>query len=83
MALELKALPGRCEEASTLSGEVYIPCNAPATQVVEFRRGDRVEGPYRMCTPCAIHNLRNRGASYVRELGPDGRPERADPWLIP
>lgn len=67
---KLKALTGRCEEASPLSHEVYIPCNGPATHMVEFRRGETVEGPYRMCTPCAIHNLRNRGASYAGAFEP-------------
>lgn len=57
----VKALPGRCEEASPLSGETYVPCNAPAARMVYFPR-DGGEGPYRMCEPCARSNCRNRGA---------------------
>lgn len=60
--LELKARPGCCEEASPASLSFYIPCNAPAVKIVQFRSG---EGPYRMCEPCAYHNTRNRGAHYV------------------
>lgn len=67
--MELKALPDRCEEASPLSGERYIPCNAPAALLVAFASG---EGPYRMCPSCASHNTGNRGAHVV---GP--WPERA------
>lgn len=67
---------GRCEEASTLSGASYIPCNAPAEQMVGFQNQDGSwrEGPYRMCGPCAHHNLTNRGAKhagpYEGEVGP-------------
>jgi hypothetical protein len=52
---ELKAGPDRCEEASTLSREVYIPCNAPATTIMRDTR-DGVQ--YRMCDACAFHNTR-------------------------
>lgn len=54
----LKALPGRCEEASPLSHDVYIPCNAPAVRMV-FSPSDNRE--YRMCEPCAWHNTMRRG----------------------
>ncbi len=55
---ELKALPRGCEEASSLSAERYIPCNAPATRLIRNR-----DGVYRMCDACANHNVRNRGAT--------------------
>ncbi len=61
--LELKAGPGRCEEASPLSGEKYIPCNAPAERLMYSPQDKRT---YRMCGPCADHNLR-RG---MRDEGP-------------
>lgn len=61
--LDLKAAPGRCEEASALSGERYIPCNAPAESMVGWPA--RGEGPYRMCAGCADHNVKNRGATLV------------------
>jgi hypothetical protein len=50
-----------CEEASLYSREFYIPCNAPATQVL---LSDRETATYRMCEPCAAHNLR-RGLTLV------------------
>ena len=59
---ELKAAPDRCEEASPLSREKYIPCNAPAVAIIYHDR-DRRE--YRMCAPCADHNVRNRGGKMV------------------
>ena len=71
---ELKAAAGRCEEASTLSGEKYIPCNAPATVLVKHK--GRTEGPYRMCPECASHNVHNRNAEIVRELTAEERVER-------
>ena len=68
--MELKAKPGCCEEASTLSHNFYIPCNAPATQLIKTSDPQ----PYRMCEPCASHNARNRGA---HSLGPyDGGPTK-------
>lgn len=54
----LKAAHGRCEEASLLSTDAYIPCNAPATRVIYSPEDKR---SYRMCTPCADHSVRNRG----------------------
>lgn len=50
-----------CEEASVASTLTYIPCNAPATRVVGLR-GDT----FRMCRPCAEHNVKRRGG---RDLG--------------
>lgn len=52
-----------CEEASTLSRETYIPCNAPADVVVYSEKDGR---EYRMCIPCANHNVRNRGMRKLR-----------------
>jgi hypothetical protein len=56
--VELRAQPDRCEEASHLSKQSYIPCNAPAVRVVFHKRDNYA---YRMCAPCADHNIRNRG----------------------
>lgn len=67
-ALELKAGRDRCEEASPLSREKYIPCNAPATQVVDT---GGLEGTYRMCDPCASHNINNRGMRYIGAYKPE------------
>lgn len=61
--LDLKAAPSRCEEASPLSGERYIPCNAPAESMVGWP--SRGEGPYRMCAACADHSVKNRGATLA------------------
>lgn len=60
---QLKALPGRCEEASPFSMGGFLPCNNPATRVIGWKSG---EGPYRMCPTCAATNLR-RGAI---DMGP-------------
>jgi len=57
---DLQAGPDRCQEASTLSSEKYIPCNAPAKWIVSHPGRD--ERPYRMCEECAAHNTHNRGA---------------------
>lgn len=55
----IEARQHRCEEASPLSQETYVPCNQPAEQNVFHARDNRT---YRMCMPCADHNIRNRGA---------------------
>ena len=47
-----------CEEASVLSKETYIPCGQPAAEIVWHNKDRRA---YRMCAPCADHNIRNRG----------------------
>jgi hypothetical protein len=60
---ELKASPDGCAEASTLSGERYIPCNRPAKWVVGWT--GRSEAPIRMCEMCADHNVKNRGGFIV------------------
>lgn len=58
-APKLEAKIGCCEEASPMSASFYIPCNAPASKIV-FSPSDKQE--YRMCAPCASHNVNNRGA---------------------
>lgn len=64
MTDDLVAHKGCCEEASVLSHNHYIPCNAPAVVLID--NGDRRQ--YRMCQPCAQHNIHNRGARLVRPL---------------
>ena len=73
---ELKAMAGCCEEASTMSRRFYIPCNQPATRMVQFRGGATAggEGPYRMCDSCSWHNVRNRGAEDIGAFAPE-KPE--------
>lgn len=61
--VDLKAKPDCCEEASPQSHLFYIPCNRPATNLVQLRD----EGPYRMCEMCTYHNIKNRGGT---DLGP-------------
>ena len=53
----------KCQEASPLSGAVYLPCGAPAGAVVKNRDAEA----YYMCDGCADHNVRNRGARYAQE----------------
>lgn len=65
---QLEAAPGCCEEASVASHETYIPCNRPARYMVGWSR--RTEGPYRMCEPCASHNVSNRGAEIIGPFEP-------------
>lgn len=62
-ATDLKAKPGCCEEASTLSGKFYIPCNEPAVAIVGWK--NRSDKPIRMCRMCEAHNLKNRGGYRV------------------
>lgn len=52
----------KCEEASPLSHQFYIPCGRPAVTRVHFKHSG--EGPYWMCLMCADHNVSNRNASY-------------------
>lgn len=65
--MDLRAKDGCCEEASPLSHNFYIPCNKPATKIVDVNRRGSSEGPYRMCDACADHSVRNRG---MKVLGP-------------
>lgn len=68
---DLEAGPGRCQEASPFSGEKYIPCNAPATVLIDW--APRTERAVRMCPMCADHNVRNRSGRVVRELTEEER----------
>ena len=58
MEAQLTAGPNGCEEASVLSTQKYIPCNAPAKHIV-FMKADNKS--YRMCEGCADHNIRRGG----------------------
>ena len=62
----LVAGAGRCEGASIFSAH-YHPCNVPAVFMVD--NGD--DKAYRMCAPCADHNVRNRGARIVGPYPPE------------
>lgn len=62
---ELKAKEHCCEEASLSSHAFYIPCNAPAVNVVGWI--GRNEKPIRMCQFCSNHNVSNRNG-YVVEV---------------
>src|ERR1700722_20461218 len=50
-----------CQEASHLSHLFYIPCGRAAAYVVKTRDPKA----YLMCSACADHNVKNRGARYV------------------
>ena len=53
----------RCQEASPFySTHRYIPCGAPAVEVVYHAKDRRA---YFMCAPCADHNVRHRGGKLV------------------
>ena len=45
----------KCEEASLLSRDAYIPCGAPATHLLWSAKDKRA---YCMCSMCADHNIR-------------------------
>lgn len=53
----------KCEEASAMSIESYIPCGLPAILLVHHT--GRKEGPYFMCKECADHNVSNRRAKIL------------------
>mgnify|MGYP001566525523 CR=1 FL=1 len=55
----------RCQEASPLSKENYIPCGAVATAIIWHERDGRA---YLMCPSCADHNVRNRGAQLLAAI---------------
>ncbi len=58
----------RCEEASILSRETYIPCGAPAAAIVwHAHDGKHI---YLMCLACAWHNVRNRSARLLLTTDP-------------
>jgi hypothetical protein len=67
----IEAQPGRCQEVVALPGGGVLPCNQPATKIIDVNRPGSSEGPYRMCDACADHSVRNRGMKlvgpYVRE----------------
>lgn len=65
---ELQAKPDCCEEAHSSSREFYIPCNQPATHVVEFPDGTQC----RVCYPHADHAIKNRGAVEKGDYKPQG-----------
>ena len=52
----------RCQEASVMSRNRYIPCGAPATAIVHH---DKDRRSYYMCAACTDHNVRNRGGKLV------------------
>jgi hypothetical protein len=60
---ELKAKEHCCEEASLQSYNFYIPCNAPAVNIVGWIGRD--DKPIRMCQFCSNHNVQNRGGYVV------------------
>lgn len=61
---QLKAKEHCCEEASLQSHKAYIPCNAPAVNIVGWiGRNDK---PIRMCQFCSNHNVSNRGGYVVK-----------------
>lgn len=60
---ELKAKEHCCEEASLQSHNFYIPCNAPAVNIVGWIGRD--DKPIRMCQFCSNHNVQNRGGYVV------------------
>lgn len=47
-----------CQEAALDSGDTYRPCGQPAERSIFRARDGRA---YNMCSPCADHNVRNRG----------------------
>lgn len=79
----LKAKEHCCEEASTLSGQFYIPCNQPAVNIVGWIGRD--EKPIRMCQFCSNHNVSNRGGYVVKPYPTMGfnaaePPKSLNPW---
>jgi len=60
----------RCEEASNLSREFFIPCSKPVDAAVWHDRDRRL---YMMCFGCASHNVVNRGGRLVVDATKDGR----------
>lgn len=61
--VDLKAKPGCCEEASVVSSDYYIPCNAPAVARIAWR--GRKDPSIRVCESCENHNITNRGGYRV------------------
>jgi len=83
----LEAKPHCCQEASLQSHETYIPCNAPAVNIVGWIGRD--DKPIRMCQFCSNHNVANRGGYVVEPYtGPTGAGQawpklsEANPWPL-
>lgn len=62
----ITARPHCCEEAAIGVGWGYLPCNKPATWIVIHHGWQEIA----MCTECAWHNLKNRGAIGARPYDP-------------
>ncbi len=71
----IQAQPNCCEEQVGMPGGGVLPCNKPATQIIDVNRPGSSEGPYRMCDMCADHSVRNRGMKFVRRYIPDAEAE--------
>lgn len=52
----------RCQEASILSVNWYVPCGKVACAIVRHKKDGRA---YYMCGACADHNIRNRGGELL------------------
>ena len=52
-----------CEEASIFSREKFIPCCAPVTAVIWYKRDGK--NTCMVCAPCASHAVENRGAKLL------------------
>lgn len=58
----------RCQEASVLSRDSYLPCGQTAVRLVWGRdTPPERKIAYAMCASCADHNVRSRGASLVQQ----------------
>lgn len=66
---ELVANPDCCQEASSLSGSFYIPCNRPAMAVIGWPKQEGSPS-IRVCPMCEYHNLRNHGATRCGDYTP-------------
>lgn len=59
---QLPTFPRKCQEASPLSKEHFIPCGNQANSLVYHSKDRR---SYYMCPPCASHNINNRGGKVM------------------
>lgn len=57
--------PHKCEEMVALPGGGVLPCNKPATKMIDVNRHGSSEGPYRMCDACADHSVRYRNMKVI------------------
>ena len=62
----IEAHPNGCQEAALNCGNVYLPCNRPATHIVGWK--GRSETPIRMCDFCTEHNVHNRNGEIVSKI---------------